>query len=79
MTTHPFLIGDTCYWHHEWEGCGVCGQADKPDEPELPQHTHHDEAVEIARQKAHRAHPAHVAMREGRPVEFVVGVGWVVK
>jgi len=76
---HPFLIVDTCYWHHEWEICGVCGRMDKPDEPELTLHDHHDEAIEKARQEAHPEHPAEIAMQEGAPVEWLPGVGWVVK
>ena len=50
---HPFLIVQSCYWHHEWERCGVCSKWDKPDDPELPEHTHHDETVEKARMETY--------------------------
>ena len=55
---HPFLIVDTCYWHHEWEKCGVCGGWDKPDDPESLFHRHHDEDEESRRKVAHVRAPA---------------------
>ena len=79
MKQHKFLIEDTCYFHHEWERCAVCGRLDRPDDPELKFHSHHDEDLERVRMEKHPEHPAHIAMREGRPVEWVLGTGWVVK
>jgi len=52
VETHEFLIKDTCFWHHEWETCGVCGIGDKPDDPQKPFHLHHDQEVERQRQIA---------------------------
>lgn len=52
MKQHPFLVTETCFWHHEYEVCGECGVPDKPDEPLRPFHLHHDEAIELERQQA---------------------------
>jgi len=60
---HPFLIVQSCYWHHEWERCGVCSKWDKPDDPELPEHTHHDETVEKARMEDLRSGSRHGSWR----------------
>ena len=63
---HQFVIGVTCYWHHEWEVCSKCGRPDKPDDPQLDCHTHHNEDLNCLRMLIHPAHLEHVKMKAER-------------
>jgi len=53
---HEFVIGLTCYWHHEHEVCVRCGQPDKPDDPRKPFHLPHDEGLDRLRRLIHPEH-----------------------
>jgi len=75
--THAFLVGDTCYWHHEHEQCAHCGRWDKPDDPELPFHTHHDENADRLRQSWHPEEAARLWWAQGGRCEYITGWGWV--
>lgn len=74
--SHPFLVYNTCYFHHEWETCYVCGRLDKPDEPTLPFHEHHDEELEEIRMAAHPEHLYHDGWVLGRG-KWYPEIGWL--
>jgi hypothetical protein len=60
VKAHRFVIGVTCYWHHEHEKCARCGQMDKPDDPEKPCHLHHDERLDRLRMWVHPERLEHI-------------------
>jgi len=57
---HRFVIGVTCYWHHEYETCAKCGEGDKPDDPQLLEHLHHDEGLDMLRRWVHPERLEHI-------------------